>query len=114
MPDYNQLHFAGLDPPLALYFPRLVWRTFMRLFRLGQPCSPGCDESWQRTFFSRESIIWWCITNHSVVQSRLTKAMAQDDPKAGGPGKFIRLGGWGGAQDTWMREVKAMIGHRQD
>lgn len=25
---------AGLDPPLILYFPRLVMRTFLRLFRL--------------------------------------------------------------------------------
>ncbi|KAG5649202.1 hypothetical protein H0H81_005452, partial [Sphagnurus paluster] len=34
-----------LDPPLALYFPRILLRTLLRLLRVGAPCSPGCDES---------------------------------------------------------------------
>ncbi|VDB85715.1 unnamed protein product [Peniophora sp. CBMAI 1063] len=97
-----------LDPPFLLYFPRLIWRTFRRLFRLEESCSDGCEESWLKTFFSRDSIIWWCMTNHTVVQARIKKFMAADDPSAGGPGKYIHLGGWGGEQDAWLRDVKAM------
>lgn len=37
-------HVKGLDPPLLLYFPPLVIRTFLRLFRLRPPCAPGFEE----------------------------------------------------------------------
>ena len=51
----------GLDPPLILYFPRLVYRTIQRLLRLAPPCSPGCEETASQVFFSRESMIWWYV-----------------------------------------------------
>lgn len=35
--------------------------------------------------------------------------MAADDVRVGGLGKFIRLGGWGGQLNAWMRDVRAMI-----
>ena len=57
--DHVAPSFAGLDPPLVLYFPRLVLRTFLRLFRLAPPCSSGCEERASEVFFSRASIIWW-------------------------------------------------------
>ena len=50
---------TGLDPPLILYFPRLFYRTIMRLLRLAPPCSPGCEEMAAEAFFSRNSILWW-------------------------------------------------------
>ena len=59
MADHVAPSFAGLDPPLVLYFPRLVLRTFLRLFRLAPPCSTGCEERASEVFFSRASIIWW-------------------------------------------------------
>ncbi|KAJ7479524.1 hypothetical protein FB451DRAFT_1556459, partial [Mycena latifolia] len=52
-----------LDPPLILYLPRIIIRTFLRLLNLGAPCSPGCPEMLS-TLFSKESIVWWCITHH--------------------------------------------------
>ncbi|KAF7333597.1 hypothetical protein MSAN_02418700 [Mycena sanguinolenta] len=39
-----------LDPPLALYLPRIIWRTFLRMLRLEEPCSPGCPESIREVF----------------------------------------------------------------
>ncbi len=56
----------GLDPPLILYFPRLLYRTFLRLFRLAPPCSSGCEERASEVFFSRESIIWWYVAAHAL------------------------------------------------
>ncbi|KZV63885.1 hypothetical protein PENSPDRAFT_708138 [Peniophora sp. CONT] len=113
--DVAATDIVWLDPPFALYFPRLLWRTILRLFGRGSQCSPGCEEEWHRVFLSwDDSIIWWCITNHPVVQSRMKKAMSEDDPRVGGPGKFIRLGGWSGEQDVWMREVKAMNRLKKD
>ncbi|KAF7369291.1 hypothetical protein MVEN_00256900 [Mycena venus] len=55
-----------LDPPLALYLPRIIWRTFVRLLGLREPCSPGCPEMVSKLFFSKESIVWWCITHHRI------------------------------------------------
>ncbi|KAJ7281039.1 hypothetical protein C8J57DRAFT_1564519 [Mycena rebaudengoi] len=59
---------VGLDPPLALYFPRLIIRTFLRMFRLREPCSPGCPEMAMEMFVSKESIVWWCLTHHWPVR----------------------------------------------
>ena len=53
----------GLDPPLVLYFPRLCWRTLLRLFRVEEQCSAGCEESARKAFFSRESIILWYVVS---------------------------------------------------
>ncbi|KAJ7696200.1 hypothetical protein B0H17DRAFT_1053914 [Mycena rosella] len=66
-----------LDPPLALYLPRLIFRTFLRLFRLSPPCSPGCPERVSEVFLSKESIVWWCITQHRPVREREGARMAQ-------------------------------------
>ncbi len=62
---------TGLDPPLLLYFPRLCWRTFLRLLGFVPPCTTGCEESLWDIFFSRESIIWWYV----VVMLRLFRAL---------------------------------------
>ncbi|KAJ6629811.1 hypothetical protein B0H10DRAFT_1985450 [Mycena sp. CBHHK59/15] len=66
-----------LDPPLALTLPRVVVRTFLRMLRLQAPCSPGCPERVMEVFFSRESIVWWCITHHGIVRRREGARMAQ-------------------------------------
>jgi len=86
-----------LDPPFLLYFPRLLWRTFNRLVGVDPPCTPGCDEDWRRVFFSKDSIIWWCITHHSSVRCKYERIC---EPVENG-GKWRRLGGWGGDFRRW-------------
>lgn len=109
---------TGLDPPLALYLPRLVLRTFLRLLRVREPCSPGCGEKWNEVFFSRDSIIWWCITHHPVVRERGEKAFAQGKAAgvsvardAGGEvvGKRRRIGGWGSEYTAWWEAVVLLV-----
>ncbi|KAI0769421.1 hypothetical protein BD413DRAFT_613956 [Trametes elegans] len=95
-----------LDPPLLLYLPRLCWRTFLRLLRLASPCSPGCEERAREVFFSRDSIIWWCITHHRSVRKREGEAFRVDGVHAGG--RVRRIGGWGAELAAWKREVRAM------
>ncbi|KAI0358708.1 hypothetical protein OH77DRAFT_1208164 [Trametes cingulata] len=96
-----------LDPPLLLYFPRLCWRTFLRLLRLRPPCSPGCEEMAREVFFSSNSIIWWCLSNHSTVRKRQAELYRVDGVHVGG--KRRRIGGWGGELAAWKRDVEAMV-----
>lgn len=48
----------------------------------------GNRESFRRSFFSKESIIWWTITTHKKVRKNYTKMIA--DPKFSHI-KFVRL-----------------------
>ncbi|KAF9552580.1 hypothetical protein CPC08DRAFT_754685 [Agrocybe pediades] len=104
-----------LDPPLILYFPRLVLRTFLRLFRLAEPCSPGCFEKPSEVFFSKESIIWWCLSQHCVNRRRNRARMQEVGI---GVGRIVecqrmrRLGGWGSAVKKWLMDVEAMVKSR--
>ncbi|KAI0708930.1 AAA domain-containing protein [Cerioporus squamosus] len=100
-----------LDPPLVLYFPRLCWRTFLRLFWLAPQCSQGCEESLRKVFFSRDSIIWWCLTNHSVARKREGERYRVDGLHVGG--KCRRLGGWGGELAAWKQAVREMVEREQ-
>nr|GAT51404.1 predicted protein [Mycena chlorophos] len=59
-----------LDPPLLLYLPRLVLRTLLRALGLQEDCSPGCREQLSRAFFSKDSIILWCISGHQRIRKR--------------------------------------------
>ncbi|KAF7369316.1 hypothetical protein MVEN_00259800 [Mycena venus] len=107
----NSTDVIWLDPPLALYFPRIIWRTFLRMLGLHEPCSPGCREMVSEVFFSKESIVWWCITNHRPVRRRQTARMAQIGIGIGsdvGGQKMRRIGGWGGELRAWFRDVKRM------
>ncbi|KAJ7065394.1 hypothetical protein C8F01DRAFT_1125465 [Mycena amicta] len=101
-----------LDPPLALYLPRLILRTFLRLFRLKEPCSPDCNEMVTEVFFSKESIIWWCITNHSVVRKREREQFARLGLGVGSDvagQKMRRIGGWGSELRGWVEDVKRLV-----
>ena len=99
---------SGLDPPLALYFPRIVFRTFMRLVGLVPPCSPGCPESIKEVFFSKTSIIWWCISHHSSNRKKGRDMMIEYG------GIVRRIGGWGGEYRTWMAGIGALVGGLKD
>jgi hypothetical protein len=105
-------YMSGLDPPLVLYFPRIVIRTFLRLLRLREPCSPGCLEMPQEVFFSKESILWWCLSNHWVVRRREQARFQQIGIGVGSnihSQKMRRMGGWGGQLRAWLRDVRDMF-----
>ncbi|KAJ7040954.1 hypothetical protein C8F04DRAFT_1305660 [Mycena alexandri] len=96
--EENSTDVIWLDPPLVLYLPRLIVRTFLRLFGLRDPCSPGCHEQVSEVFFSKESIVWWCITGHRPVREREGARMAQIGIGIGSNvkgQKMRRIGGWG-------------------
>ncbi|KAF9002245.1 AAA domain-containing protein [Cyathus striatus] len=104
-----------LDPPFALYFPRIILRTFLRLLRLEPPCSPGCPETVSEVF-SKESIIWWCITYHRLVRRRNTEKMNLIGLGVGSDlsgQKMRRLGGWGSELRQWMQDVVGMVAMRK-
>ncbi|KAF9551894.1 hypothetical protein CPC08DRAFT_714990 [Agrocybe pediades] len=101
-----------LDPPLMLYFPRLILRTFMRLFRLKEPCSPGCFEKPSEVFFSKDSIIWWCISHHWTMKRRCKARMEKIGIETGSDverRRMRRLGGWGSSVKRWLFDVETMV-----
>lgn len=54
---------------LDLSFPRVFTRVLLRTLRrvaTGQVLWSGNRESWRRTFFSRESILWWVLRNFAL------------------------------------------------
>ncbi|KAJ7281050.1 hypothetical protein C8J57DRAFT_1300735 [Mycena rebaudengoi] len=110
--ESNSTDEIWLDPPLVLYFPRIVIRTFLRLLRLREPCSPGCLEMPQEVFFSKESILWWCLSNHWVVRRREQARFQQIGIGVGSnihSQKMRRMGGWGGQLRAWLRDVRDMF-----
>ncbi|KAJ7676720.1 hypothetical protein DFH06DRAFT_1279169 [Mycena polygramma] len=101
-----------LDPPLMLYAPRLILRTFLRLCRFQEPCSPGCPEKLSKLFFSKDSIVWFCISRHWYARKREGAKMAQIGVGIGndvGKQKMRRIGGWGGELRAWFVDVKLML-----
>ncbi|KAF7973275.1 hypothetical protein HWV62_15717 [Athelia sp. TMB] len=97
-----------LDPPLVLYFPRLLLRTARRLLGRAPPCAPGCAESWAQCL-SRAGVLWWCLSQHGVVRARY-RALLENG--SGGGGTVRRLGGWGGALGAWRAAVGALVAKR--
>jgi hypothetical protein len=96
----------GLDPPFILYFPRICYRTFARLMGYGQPCSSGCDESWEDLFtLGEKSILRWSWTHHGPYRQRQQAEMTSE----GFQGKMRRLGGWGGELEEWIKDIQEMI-----
>jgi len=106
-----------LDPPLLLYFPRIFWRTSLRLLRIREPCSPGCPERFSEAFFSKESILWWCLSQH---RSNRAHNQARMRDIGIGAGKEVtrrrmrRIGGWGKELRTWLEDVEHMVRFRKD
>ncbi|KAK6524297.1 hypothetical protein TWF694_005950 [Orbilia ellipsospora] len=97
-----------LDPPLLLYLPRLIFRTFLRLIRMEPACAPGCDESIFNVLKPNDdSIIWWCITHHGYCREFGAKLLEEDGGVENG-GKVRRIGGWGSELRRWIGEVERM------
>ncbi|KAJ7052309.1 hypothetical protein C8F01DRAFT_1171748 [Mycena amicta] len=120
-----------LDPPLILYFPRLLLRTILGLPGLRPPNVPGCPERFWHAFFAKEGILWWCISRHGPVRQRLgermqvegvredseeidsrkkAKAMAIGHEK---PRRMRRLGGWGGEVRRWLEDVRRIVEQKE-
>lgn len=54
---------------LNLSFPRVLARVLLRTLRraaTGQLLWSGNRESWRRSFFSRQSILWWVLRNFAL------------------------------------------------
>ncbi|KAJ3755546.1 AAA domain-containing protein [Lentinula raphanica] len=109
----NATDVIWLDPPLLLYFPRVVLRTIRRLFGLEPPCSVGCPENIREVLFSKDSILWWCLSQHRRVFRRNSDRM-----KIWGLGvgsnpaeeqKMRRLGGWGSQVADWLESVRKLV-----
>ncbi|KIY72313.1 hypothetical protein CYLTODRAFT_388960 [Cylindrobasidium torrendii FP15055 ss-10] len=92
-----------LDPPFWVYFPRLMWRTFKRLFRIAPPCAPGCEETFHEVFFSKLSILRWAWDNHGNARERGQELMKVHESRV------HRLGGWGGETERWIQEVEELV-----
>jgi hypothetical protein len=91
-----------------LYFPRLLWRTVLRLFRIDTPCSPGCHETFRSVFFQKDSILWWCLSHHLYVQ-RMNWALMRRIEGVDGSQRMKRFGGWGSELTKWWDDVEKMI-----
>jgi shikimate kinase len=53
-----------LDLPMRVWLPRLIRRTVRRVVRREELWS-GNRESLRHVFFSRDSLIWYALSNHS-------------------------------------------------
>ncbi|KAG2005729.1 hypothetical protein CC2G_002110 [Coprinopsis cinerea AmutBmut pab1-1] len=99
-----------LDPPLLLYFPRLMLRTFRRLLGWEAQCRPGCDETLS-TFFSGENILLYALTVHRRKRRTYQEIM---DLLGVGVGTDVhgrrmrRIGGWGTELEEWLGEVEKL------
>ncbi|KIM72750.1 hypothetical protein PILCRDRAFT_737912 [Piloderma croceum F 1598] len=115
--DYSQAHgdmilreatdIIWLDPPLILYFPRILIRTLRRLFSVQPPCSPGCTETWSEALSSK-GILWWCLSNHWAVRKKYAERMRQYGTQNGGG--MRRLQGSGSELKAWKEAVTEIVG----
>lgn len=88
----------SLDVPWRVSFVRLFKRTVGRAWTR-EPLynANGPAESWRGTFFSRQSILLWSITNHQQRKRRTVEAFAKTAPGT----RLIRL--------KTEREVEALV-----
>jgi len=56
--------YVWLDYPFPTVFGRLLRRTLHRCVT-GQVVCNGNRETLRKTFFDRESILWWCVKTHA-------------------------------------------------
>ncbi len=68
-----------LDYPQPLTFARALRRTLRRGFTR-EPCCGGNHESMVKSFFTRKSILWWCLTTHARRRRECDAFMAETPP----------------------------------
>lgn len=93
---------TGLDPPVWLYFPRLLRRTIGRWLGFIENCSPGCGESFHSIFLSSKSILWYAASQHAPTRREFSEAMRLEMRDNCGETKYQRFGGWGDELATWI------------
>ncbi|KAH6912007.1 hypothetical protein BKA70DRAFT_1266198 [Coprinopsis sp. MPI-PUGE-AT-0042] len=101
-----------LDPPFLLYIPRVIRRTFSRLFGWTEPCSPGCFENSSTLLrLDSENIIVYAIQNHwkkrrdnQARMDRIGLGVGTDVPNR----RMRRIGGWGSELGGWLAGVSEM------
>ena len=103
----TEIVVSRVGSTVFVVLPRLCLRTLGRLLGLTDSCSPECPESFQNVFFNRESIIWWCITNHPATQKRESELLRLEGVHVGG--KRRRIGGWGHELQEWKQGVQRMV-----
>ncbi|KAF8837483.1 hypothetical protein BDN67DRAFT_972900 [Paxillus ammoniavirescens] len=101
IPD-NATDIIWLDPPLRFYFPRILWRTFLRLVGSRPTCADGCEETWGEVF-SRKGIVWFCVTNHGRAKMKYTEWASRMAVENGG--KMRRLDESCGDLDKWRDRI---------
>ncbi|KAF8557081.1 hypothetical protein OG21DRAFT_1435745 [Imleria badia] len=99
----NATDIIWLDPPLRYYLPRLLWRTFMRILGFHSPCAQGCEQTWGDAF-SKEGIIWYCLTNHAIQRTKYTAWLSRMSTQAGG--KMVRLDESRGELARWKDDLE--------
>ena len=96
----------------------MLLRTFLRLLRIEAPCSPGCPERLSEVFFSKDSILWWCLTHHRSNRERNQERMEEigigcgtvgEDESVSERRRMRRLGGWGEERRVWLESVKGLV-----
>jgi len=66
-------------------------------------------------FFSKDSIVWWCLTHHWPVRRRCSEMMSRVGLGIGADianRKMRRIGGFGGDLRRWLGDVAAMLGKK--
>ncbi|WP_427914142.1 AAA family ATPase [Ramlibacter sp. MMS24-I3-19] len=94
---------------LNLSLPRVFTRVLVRTVRRaasGQVLWNGNRESWRRSFFSRESILWWVARNHAP---RRRQFAALKQAAGSGPPAWIELR-TPRAVDEWLSSVEGRGG----
>ena len=87
-----------------------------RLFRLVPLCSPGCQETVRECFFSKDSILLWCLTQHSIVRKSGKKLMQEygiDVGRRSDEQKMRRIGGWGSELRRWLADIRLAFGPKR-
>ncbi|MGV3617840.1 MAG: adenylate kinase [Fimbriimonas sp.] len=64
-----------LDYPFPIVLRRVIWRTLRRAYRREVICN-GNRESIFKSFFTRDSIIWWSFTTYRKNRVRCEEGMA--------------------------------------
>ncbi|KAH7884259.1 hypothetical protein F5I97DRAFT_1830773 [Phlebopus sp. FC_14] len=102
----NATDIIWLDPPLWLYFPRLLWRTLLRLLGLRATCAEGCEETWGEVF-STKGIVWFCISNHGSTRSNYAAWHSSMNVQTGG--KMRRIDESAGDLTKWKAALEELV-----
>ncbi|ORY90680.1 hypothetical protein BCR35DRAFT_299235 [Leucosporidium creatinivorum] len=89
-----------LDYPLSLVLYRLVKRTWWRWWNQETLFGTNCRERWQETLFSRNSILWFCISRHDKLRRELPAAVEVDSLP------LRRRFAWPSQTEKWVRLIE--------